>query len=78
MKKTKPKNSAVYRPKHYTRFRIEPITFIMENNIPFAIGNIIKYVCRYDAKDGLQDLYKARRYLDMVIAKTEGKKNWSA
>ncbi|MCQ4158766.1 DUF3310 domain-containing protein [Roseomonas sp. GC11] len=63
----------VVKPHHYARFKIEPINFIMQNNLPFAIGNIIKYVCRYDAKDGLQDLRKARRYIDFQIALLEGK-----
>lgn len=62
-----PEKDAVHRPNHYARFAIEPITFIMANNIGFAAGNVIKYVMRWDAKDGLQDLEKARRYLDMMI-----------
>lgn len=71
------KKEMVHRPEHYTRYKIEPITFIMENDLPFAAGNIIKYVCRWDAKDGIQDLKKARRYLDMWIAKLEGNENWT-
>lgn len=60
------------RPHHYARFKIEPVEFIMVNGLPFAIGNVIKYVCRWDAKDGIQDLKKARRYLDMEIKRLEG------
>ena len=30
-----------------------------------------KYVCRHDAKNGLEDLMKARRYLDELITRTE-------
>lgn len=63
----------VHRPNHYARFAIEPITFIMANNIGFAAGNVIKYVMRWDAKDGLQDLKKARRYIDMMIEDAERK-----
>lgn len=66
------KRDAVHRPNHYTRFEIEPIYFIMKNKLPFAVGNVIKYVCRHDAKDGVQDLKKARRYLDMMIKQAEG------
>ena len=62
----------VERPLHYTRFPIEPIYFIMKNELPFAIGNVIKYVCRHDAKNGVEDLKKARRYLDMLIKQKEG------
>jgi hypothetical protein len=67
------RKDAVHRPDHYARFAIEPITFIMANNIGFAAGNVIKYVMRWDAKDGLQDLRKARRYLDMMIEDAERK-----
>lgn len=58
-------------PRHYTRFAIQPITFISENRLDFLAGNVIKYVCRHDAKNGLEDLHKARRYLDELITRTE-------
>ena len=51
---------------HYKTMKIQPITFIMENNLSFAVGNIIKYVCRYDKKNGLEDIQKARQYLDFL------------
>lgn len=60
-------------PNHYARWKIEPLTFCMENNLPFWMGNIIKYIMRYDQKDGLQDLYKARVYLNRIIEELEGK-----
>lgn len=63
--KSKPDN--VHQPRHYARFVIEPVTFINANGLPFNIGNVIKYTCRYDAKNGLEDLQKARRYLDIHI-----------
>jgi len=56
-------------PSHYTQWRIEPITFIMENNIPFCEANVIKYVMRWRQKNGIQDLEKAKRYIDMIIEK---------
>ena len=37
-------------PPHYFRFKIEPITFIMQNEIPYAEGNTIKYICRWRHK----------------------------
>lgn len=64
---------ATTNPHHYTRWKIEPLTFCMENNLPFWLGNVIKYCMRYDAKDGLQDLYKARVYLNKKIDELEGK-----
>ncbi len=61
---------------HYARFYIQPIVFIRDNNLPFWAGNVIKYVCRHDAKDGLKDLYKARDYLNKEIARQEGVTEW--
>lgn len=61
---------------HYARFKIQPIVFIEENALPFWIGNVIKYVCRHDAKDGLKDLRKARDYLDKKIRMMEGDTEW--
>lgn len=58
-------------PHHYTRFAIQPLTFIAANRLDFLVGNVIKYVCRHDAKNGLEDLMKARRYLDELINRTE-------
>lgn len=58
-------------PNHYARFRIQPLDFIQANKLGFAVGNVIKYVCRYDAKNGLEDLRKARSYLDRLIKDEE-------
>ena len=58
-------------PPYYTRFRIEPLAFITMNHLDFLQGNIIKYVCRYDGKNGAEDLMKARRYLDELISRTQ-------
>lgn len=52
---------------HYTQFLIEPLEFIQANRLSFAQGNIIKYVCRYLSKNGIEDLIKARVYLDKLI-----------
>lgn len=57
---------------HYARYKIQPVVFIAENNLDFLTGNIIKYVLRHDAKDGVKDLEKAKHYLDMLIQKTRG------
>lgn len=52
---------------HYSSMSIQPIDFIVANNLPFIEGNIVKYVARYKNKNGLQDLLKAKHYLDMLI-----------
>jgi len=56
---------------HYKDMAIQPAKFIMANNIGFCEGNIIKYVCRYQSKNGVEDLKKARHYLDMKIEELE-------
>ena len=52
---------------HYS-MRIEPIQFILENGIDYCEGNVIKYVSRWRNKGGLQDLEKAKHYIDFLIA----------
>ena len=56
---------------HYKDMAIQPIEFITKNNIPFIEGNIIKYICRWRVKGGVEDLKKARHYLDMLIENEE-------
>ena len=67
---------AINQPAHYARWPLQPIEFISINGIGYFEGNVIKYICRHDAKNGLEDLYKARSYLDMLIRKTEGHERW--
>lgn len=42
---------------------------------PVCVGNVIKYVCRYKKKNGLQDLRKAAWYLDKLIKHIEEKES---
>lgn len=63
-------------PEHYSRYKLEPIRFICENNLNFFQGNLIKYILRYDAKNGLEDLEKAQRYLTMFILFVKGDPDW--
>lgn len=52
---------------HYQNKGIQPWDYIISNNIGYLEGNIIKYVSRYKEKHGLEDLKKARHYLDKLI-----------
>ena len=52
---------------HYAVMKIQPIEFILANELGFCEGNVIKYLCRYKRKNGLEDLKKARQYLDFLI-----------
>ena len=48
------------------KMKIQPAEFINKNNLPFAEGNAIKYICRHSAKGGLEDIKKAIHYLEMI------------
>ena len=52
---------------HYLKFKIQPSEFANKNNLKFAEGNAIKYICRHADKGGKQDLLKAKHYIDMII-----------
>lgn len=52
---------------HYSKYGIQPTEFIYKNGIPFIEGNIIKYVIRHKDKHGLEDLRKAKHYIDLLI-----------
>lgn len=52
---------------HYKGFKIQPVEFIHQNGIGYMAGNVIKYVSRYQDKNGIEDLKKARHYIDMMI-----------
>ncbi len=47
--------------------KIQPAHFINENNLPFAEGNAIKYICRHKNKGKKKDIEKAIHYLEMII-----------
>ena len=72
----------INRPSHYTDYKIEPVTFCLENRLPFEVGNIVKYACRagkklYPNQDATQsritDMRKVIRYAEMEINRLEGR-----
>jgi len=67
---TEPKPDMVNGPKHYRGDRV--MCIIEEFGLGFKDGNVIKYVLRYPEKGGVEDLKKARWYLDRLIAEKEG------
>lgn len=61
-------SNVVDHPSHYNRGKIEVIDFIEDQGLSFHLGNVIKYITRAGAKgDKLEDLKKARWYLDRYI-----------
>ena len=57
---------------HYKDMAIQPIEYTMKNNLNFCQGNIVKYISRYKSKNGIEDLKKAKHYIDLLIAHEEG------
>ena len=57
---------------HYSKMKIQPSEFINKNEMLFAEGNAIKYICRHGSKGRLQDLLKAKHYIDMIIERDYG------
>lgn len=51
---------------HYKNMKIQPAEFINENDLPFAEGNAIKYICRHKKKGKIKDINKAIHYLQMI------------
>jgi len=64
-------------PKHYD-MSIQPVDFIVANDIPFIEGNIIKYICRHRSKGRINDLIKAQHYLDMLMKQYMPEQNGSS
>ena len=52
---------------HYKDYAIQPVEFIEANNLSFAQGCVIKYILRYKDKNGIEDLKKAKHYIDLII-----------
>ena len=52
---------------HYAKHKMQPYEFITTNNLSFFQGNVIKYVVRYKAKNGIEDLRKIIHYCELEI-----------
>ena len=72
-----PKTDNVNRPKHYCKGGLECIQVIKaqltpEQNIGYLYGNVLKYMWRWPEKNGIEDLRKAKHYLEWLIESLEG------
>ena len=54
-------------PKHYTQGHMEVITAIEGLGLDYHQGNVLKYISRYRFKNGMEDLQKAKWYVDRLI-----------
>ena len=65
-------HDVVNHPSHYTRGNIEVIDFIEDQQLPYHLGNVVKYVARAGYKgDKVEDLKKAQWYLNRYIRTLE-------
>lgn len=56
---------------HYRLLPLQPIEYILKNELGFCEGNVVKYISRWQSKGGIEDLHKARHYIDLLIASIE-------
>lgn len=71
-------NDNINHPSHYTDGKIEVIDFIEDKKLNYHRGNVVKYIARAGKKDPakeLEDLKKARWYLDREIKNMETEEN---
>ncbi len=52
---------------HYKTCTIQPVEYIERNNLGFLLGNVVKYVTRYSVKSNIQDLEKAKHYIELQM-----------
>ena len=52
---------------HYKDKTIQPVVYILANNLGFCEGNVIKYVTRHKDKNGAADIKKAIHYLELLL-----------
>lgn len=52
---------------HYEEMKIQPIDYIIANNLPFCESNVVKYISRHASKNGAEDIRKAIHYCKMIL-----------
>lgn len=59
---------------HYKNAKIQPVEYAHANKLDFFQGSVIKYITRFRQKNGLQDLEKAKHFIDLLIKLEYGDK----
>jgi len=52
---------------HYKDMAIQPLEYIMANNMSYCEANVVKYISRWKSKGGVEDLRKVKHYIDLLI-----------
>ena len=60
--------------RHYKGYAIAPYDFITNNKLNFFQGVCIKYLIRYQEKNGIEDLEKVKHYCDLEISRLRKQK----
>lgn len=58
---------------HYKQFQIEPWDAIIDWGLGYLDGNAVKYLSRWRHKNGIEDLKKARHYIDKLLEVEQAK-----
>ena len=56
---------------HYKKLKIQPLEYALENDLGVCEHAVVKYVTRWEDKGGVEDLKKAKHYIDILIEYTE-------
>tara|TARA_R110000851_G_scaffold94285_1_gene205003 strand:- start:68 stop:448 length:381 start_codon:yes stop_codon:yes gene_type:complete len=60
---------------HYKTCKIQPVDYIVENNLTFLEGNVVKYITRHRRKgEGARDIEKVIHYCELILEKDYGRK----
>lgn len=53
---------------HYKNMKIQPVEFCQKNELNFCESSVIKYICRHRHKNGLEDLKKAKHFIELLMS----------
>ena len=56
-----------YGGNHYKDMMIQPLEYALANNLGICEHAVVKYISRWRAKGGVEDLRKARHYIEILI-----------
>ncbi|XZE35391.1 DUF3310 domain-containing protein [Pirellulaceae bacterium SH501] len=66
-------NSIQHGGDHYKNLQIEPWDYIAANGLGYFEGSAVKYLTRWKFKNGVEDLKKARHFIDKLIELEDAK-----
>ena len=58
---------------HYEQMPVQPVDYIVKNDLTFLEGNVVKYVSRHRAKNGAEDIEKAIHYCELILKHIYGR-----